>query len=260
MLLLPVALLAAAACDDNNSNGSEATEEPTTVATDAEAPEEPTSEASNDDGDTGDESGVFGAVNPFNVLDGIGGAPANADVSPELEAALLTAGDLPEGFLDMGTFGYALPSELGEIQMAGSMFVGGDLMSGDFSAMVLSAAMDMPPEALEDLDQFEITEDDLSEIEGLAGDAGALFSNLEILDASGLGDAGFGMHMTMDVGSLLGDLAASEPDNPFADGISMDMYGFVQGDHLLMVMVMWPASQDSGVDGHDLAALMEAKS
>ena len=37
------------------------------------------------------------------------------------------------------------------------------------------------------------------------------------------------------------------------------MYMFLRGDRALMIMVMWPANQQPGVDGRALAETMDGK-
>ena len=39
----------------------------------------------------------------------------------------------------------------------------------------------------------------------------------------------------------------------------MDMYGFMRGEIVLMVMVMWPIDSSSSVDALDLAETMAAR-
>jgi hypothetical protein len=60
-------------------------------------------------------------------------------------------------------------------------------------------------------------------------------------------------------GGLFEALAAPETDYLFIDGIAMDMYMFVRGEHALMLMVMLPAGESRAVDARDLAEIMDAK-
>jgi hypothetical protein len=268
-LLLPLLLLLAACTsggDKNDSSNTNDTNPPgsdATVSDDSGDANDGDSETavSDESGDAADGGDPFASLNPFDVLSGLNADSASMhEPDPALAAALLTAGDLPGDFLNLGSFGSSVPSEVGNIDLAASMFMSGDVESGEFNAMVMSAAMALPPEALDQMGGFtDLSEDDLNKIAGMAGESG-LVGEIEVLDSSGLGDSGFGIHMTMDIAGLLGAFGAPEEDNPFADGIAMDMYGFLKGDQMLMVIVMSPAGQSSGVDARDLAEAMDSRS
>jgi hypothetical protein len=270
-LLLPLLLLLAA-CNSGGGNGGSPTEVADPPGSDAEATDDDavaTDEATPDDtdtssGDDGDTDGdPFASLNPFDVLNSLDGSATMGTPDPTLAAALLTAGDLPGGFMDGGSFGMSMPTEGGTVDLAMSMFMSGDIDSGEFDAMVMSAVMALPPEALAELEgeDFALSDDDLDEIESMIGetDLGVGIGDIAVLDAAGLGDGGFGMHMTMDFAGLFGALGAPEEDNPFADGISMDMFAFIDGDQMRMVIVMAPAGGSTGVDARDLAETMDAK-
>lgn len=266
-LLLPLLLLLAACTGGGDKNGSSDTDDAQPPSSDAAATATDDSGAAVEATDTvtGEDSGdagggdPFAVLNPFDVLSGLNGSPSVGEPDPALAASLLTAGDLPDGFTNMGSYGYSMPSEVGNVDLAASIFSSGAVESGEFNAMVMSAAMTLPPEALDQMAGFELSEDDLGELESLAGDAGLGFADIEVLDASGLGDGGFGMRMTMDIADMLGGLGASDSENPLPDGIAMDMYGFLDGDQMRMVIVMAPAGGSTGVDARDLAEAMDAK-
>lgn len=259
LIMLPVALLAAAC-----SGGNEA---------DDAAQAKPTSEppaALRDTAVTEKEGGagevLFSTLNPFQFLGGIGGQPTSQEVDSSLKGALLDADDLPAEFVSMGEFTFSMPSEYGAMEMAASQFASGDLTTGDFGAMVMSVVLALPPEAIDELGDLgdlseldELTEADLDEMEAEAERFGMDFGDLRVLDASGLGDGGFGMHMEMDFGGLFEAFGAPEGDNPLAAGIAMDMYMFLRGERVLMAMVMWPADGSPGVDGRSLAETMDGK-
>jgi len=205
-----------------------------------------------------DESDVLGALNPFTFLGGITASPSAGQVDPELGSPLLTSGDLQGTFTDMGEFSFTEPSEFGEMTIAARMF-GAGVAGDDFDAMVVSAAIAMPEAALGNLEEFgQLTEADLPEAQAEFDQLGLGQIELSILDASGLGEDGFGTHMEMDFGELISSLAAPDEDVPFT-GVEMDMYGWVVGDRLLMVMVMWPMGGASGVDSRGLAETMDAR-
>ena len=188
------------------------------------------------------------------------------DVDPALKLALLDASDLPSEFVSFGDVALVTPSEFGDIETAASMFVGGDLLSGDFGAMVISAAIALPPEALDELGDLAdlgelagLTDADLQELMAGADQFGIEFRDLRALDAAGLGQGGFGLHIEMFFGGLFEALAAPDTDNPFTDGIAMDIHMFVRGEHALMLMVMSPAGESPAVDVRDLAEIMDGK-
>jgi hypothetical protein len=276
LALIPIVLLATACGGGGSNKNTTKTATPRATATavaDGPAPGPtaiviptvgaPGSTSSVDGG--GAASALFDTVNPFQLLGDLGGAPSSGNVDPALGNALLDEGDVPSDFMSLGNFTYSVPSQYGSVELAANMFAGGDLVSGDFGGMVMSAALSLPPEAIAEINAqgglaqlADLTDADLREIEGFAGEFGVAFDDLRLLNASGLGEGGVGMHMVMDFGGLLDAFGAPEGDNPFSSGLAIDMYMFLRGDHMLMVMVMWPAGESSGVDSRDLAETLDA--
>ena len=260
LAFLPLVLLAAACI----GGGSES-------ATDERATLEPTSPppASTSDPDTVDPGGasdvLLNSLNPFQLLDSLGQQPTSQQVDPSLEAALLDAVDLPADFVPLGQFTLSIPGDIGPIEMAASQFVIGDL-EGDFDAMVMSAVMALPPEALSELgdlsDLEAAAQAELSQGIAEAEQLGLALGDFRLLDASGLGEGGFGMHMELDLGALLGDLAtafgAPAEEIPAA-GFVIEMYMFLRGEQMLMVVVMEPLGRSTDVDARELAETMDAK-
>lgn len=255
LVFLTLALVAAACI----GGGSEsATPEPTSLP--------PASTSETDTVESGGASDLLlNSLNPFQLLDSLGQQPTSQQVDPSLEAALLAVDDLPADFVPLGQFTFTIPGDVGPIEMAASQFVIGDL-EGDFDAMVMSAVMALPPEALRELG-------DLSDLEAAAqaefsqGIAeaeqfGLALGDFRLLDASGLGEGGFGMHMELDLGALLGQLVtafgAPEEEIPAA-GFVIEMYMFLRGDRMLMVVVIESLGQSNGVDPRELAETMDAK-
>jgi hypothetical protein len=260
-LLLPILLLAAA-CTSGGGSGSAPTEVADPPGSNAEATDAPDTSGAGDAGDSADAgSDPFASLNPFDVLGGLNGAQVMSAPDPVLADALITQDDLPDGFSDMGSYGFAMPSDVGTAKIAASMFTSGAIESGEFNAMVMSAVIAVPPEALAEMEGVEeLTEEDLDEIADMAGASGLGFAQMDLLDADGLGDGGFGMRMTMDFADLFGALGApSDEANPLAAGITMEMYGFLDGDQMRMVMVMSPTGGSTGVDARDLAETMDDK-
>ncbi len=204
-----------------------------------------------------DDNAIFGALNPMSFIGGLGSAPISGEIDAELGTALLTDADVPGDFDSLGEFSFSMPSEVGEMQMAARMW-GRGMETDDFGAMIMSMAMVVPPEAMGELDELMgLTDEDLAELQGATGDFG-LFADLRILNTDDLGEGGFGMHMEMDFGALLSAFGAPEEEG-VPTGIIMDMYAFVVGDQVLMVMVMWPTGESPGVDAHALAETMESR-
>ena len=209
---------------------------------------------------------LLSGLNPFQLLDSLGQQPFSQQVDPSVEAMLLDADDLPADFVPLGQFTLTIPSDIGPMEIAASQFVIGDPGGEDFDALVMSAVMTLPPEALAELG-------DLSDLEAAAQaefsqgiaeaeQLGLALGDFRLLDASGLGDGGLGMHMELDFGALLGELAtalgAPEEEIPAA-GFVIEMYMFLRGERMLMVIVMEPFGQSTGVDTRELAETMDAK-
>jgi len=209
------------------------------------------------DGGLGDNA-LLGALNPFSFLGGVDLGPSSQEIDPDLGSALLSESDVPSGFVPMGEFSYSAPSEFGDMDLAVRMF-GSGIEDDDFGAMIISAVMALPPEAMGEIDELTgLTEADLAEIQGASEDFGMEFAKLEILDVDGLGEAGFGMHIELDFGAFFSAFGAPEEDAGPA-GIAMDMYAFVVGNRVLMTMVVWPIGEPQGADGRSLAEIMESR-
>jgi hypothetical protein len=60
-------------------------------------------------------------------------------------------------------------------------------------------------------------------------------------------------------GEEFGDVEAdlSQEEIPIPEGIGMDIFMFVRGDRMLMLMVMWPLGENPGVDARELADAMD---
>ena len=250
---------------------TEVVEQPTPVV------EEPTVESES-------EGGLFeGALNPFNLLSlgsggGSEGLPAvTGDGDPALKAALLTADDLPSGYSEMlpGGMSYSMETAEGSMDMAASMFAKGEVTDSFPEAMVMSAAVlesgDLMEQTMAELDRYSDGDALEREIQEAMGGSEAMFGfkfeDVKVLDASGLGDGGLGLHMvmSMDLEAFAEGFGAEMDEDmpPEADmlkeGIAFDMYVFGRGDHMLMVMVMWPGSGEAPVDIRDLAEVMDGR-
>ena len=203
-IMLSVALFAAA-CGGGDSSG-DVQQEPNDDTVYRIAPSDPADppasllDADSDVADAGET--LFGTLDPFQFVSGVEGEAVPGDVDPALKLALLDASDLPSEFVSFGDVALVTPSEFGDIETAASMFVGGDFLSGDFGAMIISAAIALPPEALDELGDLEdldelagLTDADLQELMAGADQFGIEFRDLRALDAAGLGQGGFGLHI-----------------------------------------------------------------
>lgn len=255
LAFLPLALLAAACGGGGDSDTSTKADPPTSISDDTDTDE--TVSADTDEGRAG-AGDLLSSLNPLELLGSIGDPAVSQDVDPILKQALLSADDLPSDFFSLGDFSFNTATDFGDMNMVATMFMSGDFAGEEFGAMVMSAAMALPPEAIDEFGELselqELSEADLAALEAEAGG----LADIELLDASGLGDGGFGMRMTMNLGSLVGAFGppADETEVP---GIVMEMYGFFVGDQMLMVVVMWPLDQPPDVDALELAERMAAK-
>ena len=282
LVLLLAACSGGSDAEDEGGSGppaaaTEVADQPTPVVE-----EEPTVESES-------EGGLFeGALNPFNLLSlgsegGSEGLPAaTSDGDPALKAALLTADDLPSGYSEMlpGGMSFSMETAEGSIDMAASMFTKGEAMDAFPEAMVMSAAVlasgDLMEQTMAELDRYSDGDELEREIqEAMGGSEAAMFGfaieDVRVLDADGLGEGGLGLHMvmSMDLEALAEGFAEGfgvemdEAMPPEADllseGIAFDMYVFGRGDHLLMVVIMWPGGGSAPVDARDLAELMDGR-
>jgi len=180
---------------------------------------------------------------------GDGGAvPAFGPGDESLKRYLLTKDDIPAGYSSMGEFTYRVPdgvSKEGGMDMAASMFTSGDPQSDDPSGATVVMSMVLKPDDLTQLgDAFaqakDLSEEDLRDAiaQGAGASGGRDLFQVKLLDAGGLGEGGFGMEMTMDLGALLGAFAegfgadeTAKADMEKMSKITMRMYIFATGDY-----------------------------
>jgi len=282
-LIVALSLLAvfAVACTSGGDRADERRDEgaqqppltlvaPTSVPESTEVPK-PTADSPSDG------SALEGALNPLSLLSGSlfsgagsAGLPAaSGEADPALKAALLTQEDLPPGYSELlpGGMSFSFETDQGSMSMAASMFFQGELVDAFPESMVMSAVIagsgDLLEESLAELKRYEDGGDLEQEIEDAMGAGQAMpgigFEDVQVLDAAGLGDGGFGLHMvmTMDMEQLG---VPMPPDGEFlSEGLAFDMYAFWRGDHVLMVMSMWPGDGAAPVDAQALADAMDAR-
>ena len=157
------------------------------------------------------------------------------------------------------------------MSMAASMFGLGEATDQFPQSMVMSgvvlASGDIMEQSFGELHRYTDSDELEREIQNAIGGGEAMpgisFEDVRVLDASGLGDEGVGLHMVMamDLGQFAEEFGASMP--PEADfmkeGLAFDMYVFRRGDHMLMVMSMWPGGGPAPVDARALAELMDSR-
>jgi hypothetical protein len=269
-----------AACSSGGSTADEqgkssASPVATVVAAEPTAVPRPTADSPSDGGALG------GALNPFSLLSssmlsgagpsGLSAAAGEAD--PALKAALLTLEDLPSGYTELqpGGMSFSFETDQGSMSMAASMFAKGEAVDQFPQSMVMSAVVvasgDLLQQSMGELQRYTDPAELEREIENALG-AGQIpqgigFKDVRVLDASGLGDGGVGLHMvmTMDLGQLAQQFGASMPPEAqfLKEGLGFDMYVFGRGDHMLMVMSMWPGAGPAPVDARALAEVMDAR-
>ena len=232
-----------------------------------------------------DGSGLEGALNPFSLLSGslfsaggTAGLPAvTGQADPSLKPALLTLEDLPPGYTDLqpGGMSFSFDTDQGSMSMAVSMFTKGEAADALPEATVMSGVVAMSGDLAEQWRaDFERRGDPAElerEIQNALGAGQAMpgidLKDVRVLDASGLGEGGIGLHMvmTMDLQAFAEGFGAEMDEDmpPEADmlkeGVAFDMYVFARGDHMLMVMSMWPGGGSGPVDARALAEVMDGR-
>ena len=270
ILGMMLVVLAVACGSDKESTSDKVQNDKTPAATKAAATKAaPTKEAvATEQADGGDSAG---ALESLSFLTGgmFGGesqtgSPEAAD--PELANMLIADTDLPNTFASVGgDMGFSMTMPQGEAKMAMRTFSEGDPNASQMTATIVSAAMSMPPAALDEFDSQlaqldEMSTEDIQEAMGGASMMGIEFKELSVETIS-LGDGGMSMHMVMDMSGLvegLGELA-EEGMEGFPTALSFDMFVFKKGDVVLMAMTMMPADQASPVDVQSLAEIMESR-
>jgi hypothetical protein len=277
LLILPLALLTLACSDGSDNDNDELTATVVVDATETDEPAAPVLDesptplviATPDLGQAVDppRSDAFSAVSPFALFGDLGSAPGaslDGPVDPDLGRALIRSSDLPAGFTSLGEMGYSAPSEYGPMEIAMSIFSSGDLESGQFDAMVASAVLELPPSVLAEihnglLDQMATySDEDLAQAIGGGDDLSMLYTELDMLDASGLGEGGLGIHMVIDFGLLAEIFGAPEDEAPLTS-LGYDMFLFLRGTRAYVTMVMFPGDAQAIVDAHGLGEIMDAR-
>lgn len=261
-ILAILAVVLAVGCGSGKQSISDGSQNEKPAATKAAATQEATDEA-----DSGDSAG---ALESLSFLTGgmFGGSetgsPEAAD--PQLASMLIADTDLPSTFASVGEdqgFTKTLPE--GDATMAMRTFSEGDPNASEMTATIMSAAMSMPPAALDQYDAElskldDVSAQDLQDAMGGASMLGIEFKELSV-DKISLGDGGISMHMVMDMSGLaeaFGGLT-EETGQAMPTSLSYDMYVFKKGNVILMVLTMLPPDESSSVDVESLAKIMESR-
>jgi hypothetical protein len=268
VIVCGVLLLFMTACGSDKDSSAPVDKDETAAPT-AVATAEPTKEAKANGGleDVFQPLSLMGAP----LFGGAGGGDGSdmqvgsQNVDPELKAVLLTAEDLPPGYNGLGgDIGYSMDMPEGSVSMAARMFAEGDVMSGEPGSIVMSAVMAMPASALDEFDasiakleNMDLSPEGIAKMVGESGVQGIEFKEFQLIKDPGLGEAGVGMHMVMDMSGAAGGLGAEM--GAYENGIAMDVYMFTRGERVLMLMVMWPAGGQPSVDGLALAEIMDGR-
>jgi len=277
ILGLLAVLLAACTSGGDSAGGSrdEGVQPPGLTAVAPTSVPEPTAESPSDGGILG------GALSPLSLMsgslfsgDGSSGLPAaTGEADPSLKGALITLEDLPPGYSELVPGGMSFSMETGEgsMSMAASMFSQGEAVDEFPESMIMSgvvlASGDLLEQSHDELQRYNDPAELEREIENALGAGQAMpgigVKDVQVLDASDLGDVGVGLHMvmTMDLGQLGEEFGATMPPEAdfMKDGIAFDMYVFARGDHLLMVMSMWPGDGPAPLDIRALAEVMDTR-
>ena len=268
-------VLAVACGSGKESSKSDKTQNDTTpVATKSAATKAaPTKEATEEGDATKEPDGgdSAGALESLSFLTGgmFGGEAQNSvagAADPELASMLIADTDLPTTFASVGgDTGFSMTLPQGEAKMAMRTFSEGDPNTSEMTPTIVSAAMAMPPAALDEFDSQlaeldKMSTEDIQNAMGGASVLGIEFKELSV-DKVSLADGGINMHMVMDMSGLvegLGDLA-EEGIEGFPTALTFDMYVFKKGDVVLMAMTMLPADQESPASIESLANIMESR-
>ncbi|MFQ5880773.1 MAG: hypothetical protein ACE5IZ_11465, partial [Dehalococcoidia bacterium] len=206
---------------------------------------------------------VQGFLQPFGLAGGLqplAGGRSLAEGGP-LEAMLLSAEDVPAGYekLFAGSFEFDASFEdpsLGTVTAAMAMFADEGEQRG-----IMSMVMQMEDEAALQEGLAEINDADFAEFEA-AFDAYSLFgievTNVRQVDASGLGDGGFGFGFTMDFSALAAELG-EEYGGETAEFSTMDLEMVMFVDGSVVAMVMTFAVDSAAPASRPLAEIMAAK-
>ena len=257
--------------DDEPSRSTATVAEVTPTPTEAPPALTPTPA---DDSATGSGDGgaaVTSVLNTFDPLSVVGALSSGAapqlgepiegsQADGSLGEALLQQGDLPAGFETFGEMTFSMPVEGTTANMALNMFATGDMEGGDFGTLVMSGVIESADmAALGDLDATELSEGDLAEVGEALSNVGIQVGDLRLLDASGLGEGGFGMHMEMDFSELFAGFQELIPDESMPTAFAWDMYAWAHGDRMYMLMVMWTPGAAGVVDARALADIVDGR-
>jgi hypothetical protein len=184
--------------------------------------------------------------------------PASAGDS-SLKQYLLKANQFPAGYDNVEETSTRVSdgvSASGTIDVAASVATRGDAMADDPTGVSILGSMVMKPQDLQALGSAlssanELTDQDLEDaISGSAGTFGGLkIGDVHLLDASGLGDGGFGMSLSMDLSGLADIIGTPTTGSAALPKLQMRIYLFAHGNYLGgIVHVAFGALDPEGVD------------
>ena len=269
-LLLVPALVLAAACGSGDKKPQTAPS-PTPKAA-VSAPTSATAAAA--DQAQGGDSAAVGSI--FSTVFGgaFGGGASNPasqqqPSDPNLARFLPANSDLPDGFTPAGQFTYRLPDGItqnGGMDMAAEMAVSGNLTSGNIAGGSMLMAMVLKPDdltalgkALSDLGSLDDATLKKS-LEASGGSfAGITIKDVHALDATGLGEGGAGLSMTMDMSDYISKLGGGSVPPGFSV-MTMRMYMFGRGDYMgAVIRIGFSDTLSNDVDELGLAKIIDRK-
>jgi hypothetical protein len=209
-----------------------------------------------------------GFLEPFGLAGALQPVGGQADLplteGGPLEDMLLSSEDVPPGYqkLFAGSSSFEIEPSFGEpspgeVTMAMSMFAD----EGE-QHMIMSMVMQAEDEAVAQEGLAEISEVDLAEMEELFAAYelfGIQITNVRLVDASGLGDGGFGFGFTMDFSALIEELGEEPLGEEAMELSAMDMEMVMFLDGSLVAMVMTMGTDEAAPLSQPLAEIMAAK-
>jgi len=267
VIVCGVLLLFMTACGSDKDSSAPVDKDETAAPT-AVATAKPTKEAKAN-------GGLEDVFQPLSVMGGslLGGGESDIqssgqEIDPDLKAVLLTEEDIPSSFGSFESQTYTQSIDAGGVPLdiAMSGFYKGDPAAGTLSTMILSGVMAWPAGSLEglaeELDGLEkefLDPEKIQEELNQPNEEGVTFREFELAKVEGLGELGYHIYVVLDFSGQSAEELAERGLEAYQAGMTCDVYGFIRGDRILGVMIMWPAGEQPNVDGLALAEIMDGR-
>jgi hypothetical protein len=219
-------------------------------------------------GDSAAVGDIFSTVLGGAFGGGASGPSAAKASDPTLGRFLPGDSDLPAGFVVFNQITSRVPDGIttaGGMDMAASMAMSGDPSSGDPASLSILMSMVLRPDDLTALGKLLGSLGTLNDaslkksLEDAGGSfAGITIKDVHVLDASGLGEGGAGLSMTMDMSGYISKLGGAAPAG--LSVMTMHMYLFGRGDYIGgVIRIGFSDTLAGGVDELGLAKLIDRK-